>query len=54
MQVKLLSNWEYSYFTNCIFLRHDLLQRILDCSTLNIVLQIWLPVCQRCLIMSLR
>ena len=40
MPPDLLSNWKYSNFTDRIFLRRDLFQRILDCSTLDIVFEV--------------
>ena len=44
---ELLSYWENPYLTNCIFFRHDLLQRILECRTLDIVFKVRLTIGQR-------
>jgi hypothetical protein len=46
MPSDLLSNWEYPSFTNCIFFRHDLLKRLLDRSTLDIVFEVRLTAGQ--------
>ena len=43
---RLLSNWEYSNLTDRIFFRHDLLQRLLNYSTLHIVLEVRLAIGQ--------
>jgi hypothetical protein len=46
MPPDLLSNWEYPNFTDCIFFRHDLLKRLLDRSTLDIVFEVRLTAGQ--------
>ena len=46
MPPDLLSNREYPNFTDCIFFRHDLLKRLLDRSTLDIVFEVRLTAGQ--------
>ena len=46
MPAVLLSDWEYTNLTDRVFLRHDLLQRLLNYSTLHIVLEVRLATGQ--------